>query len=83
MREEHLDLGSKAINNKQARDRGRHVAGKSFGDKNGRAKISDAKRQELVAEKAANPALTQKELARKYGLSRSRVGEILRETREE
>jgi hypothetical protein len=80
---EHLHLGTKADNNREARERGRHVAGKSFGDSNGRAKINNDETARIKvlwdARHTHTPRLTQAKIAAMFNIGRSRVGEIIRQ----
>jgi hypothetical protein len=83
----HLRIGTKAENNKEARERGRHVPGRSFGEANGRAKINDDEKQAIIdmwnRRMEFSPRLTQAKIAEKFGIGRSRVGEIIRKAHQD
>jgi hypothetical protein len=78
----HLALGTKADNNREARERGRHVAGKSYGESNGRAKISDDETKAILdlwnRRHEFSPRMTHARIADKFAVGRARVGEIIR-----
>lgn len=74
---EHLFLGTRADNCRDAALKGRARSGDHRGTKNGRAKIGPAQAAEIRALLDAGN-LTQREVGRRFGISQSRVSEIKR-----
>lgn len=70
----HLYLGNQAVNLGDCKARGRTA----FGERNGRAKLSDAEVVDIRQRAAVGPRGTQEALAREYGISPCHVSLLVR-----
>jgi hypothetical protein len=74
----HLFLGTHADNSADMRAKGRSRGGAPAGERNPKAKLTDAQRARLIEE---STTMTNAELARRYGISWGSVAGILKRAR--
>jgi hypothetical protein len=72
----HLFLGTYADNNRDCREKGRHVSVGLPGERNGRAKLSDA--DVLDVARLVREGVSRPEIAKTYGITRERVYQLAR-----